>query len=198
MTQTFIKKNREGFTVFFTGLPAAGKTTVAQNLLEKLTHRTKSRVILLDGDVVRKKYYPDLGFSKQARETHARWIGHAASKITRNGDIAICALIAPHDGVRKEVRAMVECNGGFILVHVSTPVSVCENRDQKGLYKKARAGAILQFTGVSDTYEEPSDAEIVVDMSQDTPGDATDEIMKYLFDRGLLMSDCKGSLRHKS
>ena len=118
-------------------------------------------VTLLDGDLVRKHLSSELGFSKEHRDINIRRIGYVASEITKNGGIAICAPIAPYERARKEVREMIEPLGGFILVHVATPIEVCEERDRKGLYAKARAGLIKEFTGVSDPYETPAKAEVV-------------------------------------
>src|SRR5207302_11023524 len=126
-------------------------------------------VTLLDGDLVRKHLSSELGFSKEHRDINIRRIGYVASEITKNGGIAICAPIAPYDALRREVRAMVEPLGGFILVHVDTPLEVCEQRDRKGLYAKARAGIIPEFSGISDPYEEPLDAESVIDTETSTP-----------------------------
>ena len=116
---------------------------------------------MLDGDLVRKNLSSELGFSKEHRDINIRRIGYVASEITKHRGIAICAPIAPYDATRKDVRAMVEPHGGFILVHVNTSVEECEERDRKGLYAKARAGIIHEFTGISDPYEVPADAEVV-------------------------------------
>ena len=124
---------------------------------------TKKRITLLDGDVVRKTLCSELGFSKAHRLINLQRIGFVANEISKNGGIAICApIFAPYDSIRKEIRQRIEPNAGFILIHVATPIDVCEARDRKGLYAKARSGEIKHFTGISDPYEEPRDAELIV------------------------------------
>jgi len=169
-----------GFTVFFTGLSGSGKSTIANVLLVKFLEMGGRAVTLLDGDLVRKHLSSELGFSKEHRDINIRRIGFVASEITRNGGVAICAPIAPYDSIRKEVRTMVEPGGGFILVHTATPIEVCEQRDRKGLYAKARAGLVQNFTGVSDPYEPPTDAEIVIDTTDVRPAQAADRIIDHL------------------
>ncbi len=171
---------RQGFTVFFTGLSGAGKSTIANALLVKFLEMGGRPVTLLDGDIVRKNLSSELGFSKEHRDINIRRIGYVASEITKNGGIAICAPIAPYDAVRRQVREAIEPLGGFFLVHVDAPVSVCEERDRKGLYAKARAGIIKEFTGISDPYEEPEDAEIVLDTTELTPEQSAQEVLLYL------------------
>jgi sulfate adenylyltransferase len=141
---------------------------------------------LLDGDVVRKHLSSELGFSKDHRKLNILRIGFVAAEITKNGGVAICAPIAPYDAVRKQVREMVQARGGFVLVHVATPIEVGERRDRKGMYAKARAGIIKEFTGVSDPYEPPDDAEIVIDTGQLDPGEAAQEIMLCLEKLGFI------------
>jgi sulfate adenylyltransferase len=176
----------QGFTVFFTGLSGAGKSTIANALVVRLLEIGGRAVTLLDGDVVRKGLSSDLGFSKAHRDINIRRIGFVASEISRNGGIAVCALIAPYDTVRKEVRAMVGRVGSFVLVFLSTPIEVCEQRDRKGLYAKARAGLIPQFTGISDPYEPPDDADLIIDATNTTPDAAFEEILSHLESLGLL------------
>lgn len=135
---------------------------------------------LLDGDIVRKHLSSELGFSREDRDINIRRIGFVASEITKNAGIAICAPIAPYDAVRKQVRAMIDSRGGFILVHLTTPLEVCESRDSKGLYAKARAGLVQQFTGISDPYEVPDDAEIVVNTTDVSPEQVAQKILVYL------------------
>ena len=125
-------RHRQGFTVFFTGLSGSGKSTIANVLLVKFLEMGGRPVTLLDGDLVRQHLSSELGFSKEHRDINIRRIGYVASEITKNGGIAICAPIAPYDSVRKDVRSMVEPAGGFHLVHVSTALEVCEQRDRKG------------------------------------------------------------------
>ena len=129
---------------------------------------------------MRRNLSSELGFSKEHRDINIRRIGFVASEITNNGGIAICAPIAPYDATRKEVRRMIEPRGGFLLVHMSTPIEVCEARDRKGLYAKARAGILKEFTGISDPYEEPTDAELVIDTTSVTPAEAAQQIILHL------------------
>ena len=143
-------------------------------------------VSLLDGDLVRKHLSSELGFSKEHRDINIRRIGYVSSEVTKNGGIAICAPIAPYDAVRKHVREMIEPHGGFILVHVATPLEVCEQRDRKGLYAKARAGILKEFTGISDPYEEPQDAEVVINTADLTPEEAAQEIILHLEREGFI------------
>ncbi len=176
----------QGVTVFFTGLPCSGKSSVADALAEKLLERGGRRVSVLDGDVVRRIISPELGFSKKDRDINIRRIGYVAMEITKHGGFAICAAIAPYSAVRREVRAMIEAVGGFVLVHVATPLAVCEQRDRKGLYKQARAGLVTEFTGISDPYEEPQDAEVVIDTVETTPREAARNVVRWLERSGYL------------
>jgi sulfate adenylyltransferase len=146
-------------------------------------------VTLLDGDIVRKNLSSELGFSKEHRDINIRRIGFVASEITKNGGIAICAPIAPYDTVRKDVREVVASVGGFLLVYVSTPLEICEQRDRKGLYAKARAGLLQQFTGVSDPYEAPEDAEVVLDATELTPEEAAQQLILHLEREGFIAAD---------
>lgn len=179
-------RSRSGFTVFFTGLSGSGKSTIANALLVKFLEMGGRPVTLLDGDIVRKNLSSELGFSKEHRDINIRRIGYVASEITKNGGIALCAPIAPYDKTRRDVRAAIEPLGGFVLVHVATPIEVCEERDRKGLYAKARAGLIPEFTGVSDPYEAPADAEVVLDTSQLSPEEAAEEILLHLKKEGYI------------
>ncbi len=181
-------RDRQGCTLFFTGLSGAGKSTIAIALRALLGERTARRVTVLDGDIVRRHLSSELGFSRRDRDLNIRRIGFVASEITRHGGIAICAPIAPYDAVRREVRAMVEPHGGFVLVHVATPLDVCEARDRKGLYARARAGTLPAFTGISDPYEAPTDAEIVLDASGGTPAEHAGRIVDWLVREGYLAS----------
>ena len=133
----------------------------------------------------------ELGLSKEHRDINIRRIGFVASEITKNGGIAICAPIAPYDSVRKEVRQMIGVRGGFILVHVATPLEVCEQRDRKGLYAKARAGVVKEFTGISDPYEEPDDSEVGIDTTETTPEEAAQEIMLHLEQAGYVGANAR-------
>ncbi len=186
LRRTHPPRYRQGFTVFLTGLSGSGKSTIANVLLVKFLEMGGRPVTLLDGDIVRKHLSSELGFSKGHRDLNIRRIGFVASEITKNGGIAICAPIAPYDHTRREVRQMIEEVGAFILVHVSTPLEVSEARDRKGLYAKARAGLIQEFTGISDPYEEPADAEVVIDTTQLSPEQAAQEIFLYLEREGYI------------
>lgn len=166
--------------MFFTGLAAAGKSTTAEALQNQLLERTARPITLLDGDVIRKTLWPDLGFSKEHRDINVRRLGLMASEITENGGIAICALIAPYAQVRGEVRAMIAPLGGFVLIYAATPIHICEQRDHKGLYARARAGLLPEFTGISDPYEPPDDAEVILDTTYLTPAHAAQRIIQYL------------------
>ena len=172
--------------MFLTGLSGSGKSTIANALLVKLLESGDRTVSLLDGDVVRKHLSSELGYSKDHRALNVRRIGYVASEITRHGGIAICAPIAPYDEVRKEVRGMIEPYGGFILIYVSTPLEICEQRDRKGLYAKARAGLLPQFTGVSDPYEAPEDAALTIDTQLMNVDAAATLIVDHLRGQGYL------------
>ncbi|MDQ6721708.1 MAG: bifunctional sulfate adenylyltransferase/adenylylsulfate kinase [Candidatus Dormibacteraeota bacterium] len=188
LRRTHRPRLQQGFTVFFTGLSGSGKSTVANVLQVKLLERGGRSLSVLDGDLVRRNLSSELGFSREHRDINIRRIGYVAAEITKAGGIAICAPIAPYDATRKQVRAMVEPNGGFVLVHLATSIDVCEARDRKGLYAKARAGIVKEFTGVSDPYEEPHDAELVVDTAKLGPSEAADQILSYLEREGFLDS----------
>ena len=187
LRRSYPPRQQQGFTIFFTGLSGAGKSTIANVLLTKLLELGGRRVTLLDGDLVRKHLSSELGFSREHRDLNIRRIGYVSSEITNNGGIAICAPIAPYDAVRKEVRKMVEPCGGFVLVHLSTPLAICEQRDRKGLYAKARAGLVQQFTGISDPYELPEDAEITINTSEMSADGAAQQILYYLERNGFLI-----------
>jgi sulfate adenylyltransferase len=181
--------DRRGFAVLFTGLSGAGKSTLAQVLRAKLLEIGGRPVTLLDGDVVRRELSSELGFSREDRDLNVRRIGFVAAEIARNGGIALCAPIAPYDAARREVRAMVEPDAGFVLVWVATPLEVCERRDPKGLYARARTGIVTRFTGISDPYEEPADAELALDTTGLTPEQGALEILRLLERRGYLGPD---------
>ena len=180
LRRTHPPRHKQGFTVFLTGLSGSGKSTIANALLVKFMEMGGRPVTVLDGDIVRKHLSSELNFSKEHRDINIRRIGFVASEITKNGGIAICAPIAPYDSVRKEVRAAVEPGGGFVLVFAATPLEVCEERDRKGLYAKARAGILKEFTGISDPYEEPADADVVIDTTKLSPEEAAQEILLFL------------------
>jgi len=179
-------RREQGFTVFLTGLSGSGKSTIANVLRVKLLELGGRGVTLLDGDLVRANLSSELGFSKEHRDLNIRRIGFVASEITRAGGVAICAPIAPYDVVRREVREMVQPCGGFVLVHVATPLEVCETRDRKGMYAKARAGIIKEFTGISDPYEVPQDADVVIDTTELAATEATREVLLHLERQGFI------------
>ncbi len=183
---TYPPRSKQGFTVFFTGLPSSGKSTLANVLMVKLLESGGRPVTLLDGDLVRKNLSSELTFSKEHRDLNIQRIGFVASEITKNGGIALCAPIAPYDSVRKQVRQLIKSRGGFILVHVSTPVEVCEQRDRKGLYAKARAGIIKEFTGISDPYEEPNDADMELDTTESSPEECVQAVILHLEKEGYI------------
>jgi sulfate adenylyltransferase len=189
LRRSYPPRYKQGFTVFFTGLSGSGKSTVANVLLTRFLEAGGRPVTLLDGDIVRKHLSSELGFSREHRDINIRRIGFVASQITKNGGIAICAPIAPYDNVRKEVRQMVDSGGGFILVHVATPLETCEERDRKGLYAKARAGILTEFTGISDPYEQPADADVVIDTTRLSAGEAAQAIILHLEREGYVGSN---------
>ena len=158
-------RSKRGFVLFLTGLSGSGKSTIARDLRDLLAEYGDRRVSLLDGDLVRSLLSAGLGFTKADRDLNIARIGYVATEIARHGGIAICAPVAPYAEARERAREMVSAVGDFLLIHVSTPVEVCEARDRKGLYAKARAGLIEHFTGVSDPYEIPTDAILSVDTS---------------------------------
>ena len=186
LRRSYPPRSKQGFTLFFTGLSGSGKSTIANVVLVKLLEIGGRPVTLLDGDIVRRHLSSELGFSKEHRDLNIRRIGFVASEITGHCGIAICAPIAPYDATRKEVRRMIEPRGGFVLIHVATPIEVCEERDRKGLYAKARAGILKEFTGISDPYEAPADADLVIDTTTATPAEAAQQIVLHLEREGFI------------
>ena len=178
------KQRRRGVTVFFTGLSGSGKSTVANIVASKLLELQDREVTLLDGDVIRNHLTSELGFSKEHRDLNVQRVGFVASEITKHGGIAICSLIAPYSHARGLARELVEQHGSYVEVHVATPIAVCEARDVKGLYEKARKGLIKGFTGVDDPYEEPTEAELVIDTSAGTPEAHAQSVLDYLEKEG--------------
>ncbi|MFG0329612.1 MAG: bifunctional sulfate adenylyltransferase/adenylylsulfate kinase [Phycisphaerales bacterium] len=189
LRRTHPPRAKQGFTVFFTGLSGSGKSTLANALQVKLMELGGRQITLLDGDIVRKNLSSELGFSKEHRNLNILRIGFVASEITKNGGIALCAPIAPYTATRREVREMIEPHGGFIEIHVATPLEVCEQRDRKGLYKKARQGIIKEFTGISDPYEEPESPEMQIDTTKMHPEKAVQQILLKLEHLGYLAGD---------
>ncbi|MFZ0256808.1 MAG: bifunctional sulfate adenylyltransferase/adenylylsulfate kinase [Gammaproteobacteria bacterium] len=179
-------RSQQGITLFFTGLSGAGKSTIARIMYGKFIEEGSRPVTLLDGDIVRQHLSSELGFSKAHRDLNVRRIGFVASEITKNGGVAICAPIAPYAATRRAVREMIEEHGAFIEIHVATPLEVCEARDRKGLYAKARKGLIPEFTGISDPYEVPETPELSIDTSNLTPMQAAQDMFLYLLREGYL------------
>ena len=182
-------RSERGLVIFLTGLSGSGKSTIARGLRDALSERGDRSVSLLDGDLVRELLSAGLTFSRADRDLNIARIGFVATEVARHGGIAICAPIAPYAEARARVRSMVREVGDFLLVHVATPVQVCEARDRKGLYAKARAGVIDNFTGVSDPYEEPTDAEVTIDTSATSRQQSVDAVLRLLATGGWLPGD---------
>lgn len=176
----------QGFTVFLTGLSGAGKSTIAKVLYARFLEIGERPVSLLDGDIVRQNLSSQLSFSKEHRDINVRRIGFVASEITKNRGIAICAPIAPYNETRAEIRKTIENYGGFFEIHVATPIEVCEKRDRKGMYAKAKAGLIKGFTGVDDPYEIPEVPELRINTTDLTPDEAAQEILLLLGQKGYI------------
>jgi len=171
-----------GCVIWFTGLSGSGKTTIARILEAELANRNE-RLEVLDGDVVRENLSKGLGFSKEDRDTNIFRIGFVAHLLARNGVKVICSAISPYRDVRDEVRKMA---GDFIEVYISTPLEVCERRDVKDLYRRARAGEIKGFTGIDDPYEAPLSPEVEISTLGETPEQSAQLILKELQARGYL------------
>jgi sulfate adenylyltransferase len=180
---------QRGVVLFLTGLSGSGKSTVARDLRDLLAERGDRRVSLLDGDLVRQLLSKGLTYSRADRDLNIARIGYVAAEVARHGGIAICAPIAPFAAARDRVREMVSETGDFLLIHVATPLDVCERRDRKGMYAKARAGLIGQFTGISDPYEEPDDASLVIDTSALTREEAAAAVLELLTAGGWLVAE---------
>jgi sulfate adenylyltransferase len=178
--------HKQGFTVFLTGLSGSGKSTIAKVLYSRFLEIGDRPVTLLDGDIVRRNLSSNLKFNKEDRDINVRRIGFVASEITKNRGIAICAPIAPYESTRSEIRSTIESYGGFIEVHVSTPIEICEKRDRKGMYAKARAGLIKGFTGVDDPYEIPASPEVSINTTDINPNEAAQEILLFLGQKGFI------------
>lgn len=186
LRKTYPPKLNRGFTIFFTGLSGSGKSTIAKSLYSKLMEIGSRPVTLLDGDIVRTHLSSELGFSKDHRNLNIKRIGYVASEITKNRGAAICAPIAPYEESRNYVKEIISQHGEYILVHVSTSLEVCQERDTKGLYKKAKEGLIKGLTGVDDPYEVPNDADLVIDTDGILVSDAVKDIMSYLKNSNLI------------
>ncbi len=187
LRHTFPPRSKQGFTVFMTGLSGSGKSTIAKVLLVKFLEMRDRPVTLLDGDIVRKNLSSELTFTKEHRNLNITRIGFVASEITKNGGIALCAPIAPYEASRQANRELISRCGGYIEVYVSTPLEVCEQRDRKGLYARARAGIVKGVTGVTDPYDAPQNPDIVLDTTEITPMEAVQEILLYLQQQGYIV-----------
>ena len=179
--------HQRGFCVWFTGLSGAGKSTIAEILVTLLMEHGR-QVTLLDGDVVRTHLSKGLGFSKEDRDTNIRRIGFVASEIVRHHGVAICAAVSPYRATRNEVRGGVGENQ-FVEIFVDTPLEICEQRDAKGMYAKARRGEIKEFTGINDPYESPIKPEILLTTTNCLPEDNARKIVTYLIDKGFLLKE---------
>jgi sulfate adenylyltransferase len=172
--------------LFFTGLSGSGKSTVASAVVDRLLAHGRRSVTLLDGDAVRRNLSAGLGFSREDRDRNVERIGFVAAEIAKHRGVAVCAPIAPFAATRQHVRSMAEQYADFVLVHVATPLEECERRDRKGLYAKARRGEIAEFTGISSPYENPDDADVVIDTSGMTIDAARDVVFDHLVAGGWL------------
>jgi len=190
LQETYPPKYHQGYTVFFTGLSGSGKSTISNALYITLLEEGSRPVTLLDGDIVRQHLSSELGFSKEHRDLNVRRIGYVASEISKSRGVAICAPIAPYKESRKAVRAMVEGYGmgGFIEVYVSTSLEVCETRDKKGLYAKARSGQLKNFTGIDDPYEVPEKPDLIIDTATVPVRESLDRILSFLRKEGYIRS----------
>ena len=184
LRQAYPLRSQKGFTVFFTGLSGAGKSTLGKALAAKLRETQHRSVSMLDGDLIRKHLSSELGFSQKDRSINVRRVGYVASEITKSGGIAICCLISPFEEDRQFNREIVEGAGGYVEIHVSTPLETCEVRDVKGLYAKARSGEIKQFTGIDDPYEDPSQPHLVIDTTDQGIEETVNTIFNYLSSEG--------------
>jgi sulfate adenylyltransferase len=187
LRQSYPPRHHQGVCIWFTGLSGAGKSTTAEILVSLLLEHGR-QVTLLDGDVVRTHLSKGLGFSREDRDTNILRIGYVAGEIAHHGGTVITAAISPYRSTRNEARKMVG-EDNFITVFVDTPVEVCEQRDVKGLYAKARRGEITGFTGVNDPYEPPIDPEITLDTVRFTPEENARKIVEYLCEQGYIVPD---------
>jgi len=187
LAETYPPRYHQGVCVWLTGLHNSGKSTTA-NVLTTLLQEHGRNVTLLDGDVVRTHFSEGLGFSKEDRDEHVRRIGFVASEITRHGGIAVCAAVSPYRSTRNEVRSSVGSDN-YIEVFVNTPLEVCEQRDTKGLYARARRGEIVRFTGIDDPYESPKNPELTIETVQHTPEENARMILEVMIERGFVRAD---------
>lgn len=187
LTRACPPRRHRGLVVFLTGLSGSGKSTIARGVTDALREAGERTVTLLDGDVVRRELSAGLGFSKADRDRNIRRVGWVAAEIAKHRGVAICCPIAPYAAARAEAREAARVAGaGFVLVWISTPLEVCEQRDRKGLYAKARAGAITGMTGIDDPYEEPTDADLVIDTTNISVEEAVERVLTHLTENGWL------------
>ncbi|NBC17387.1 MAG: bifunctional sulfate adenylyltransferase/adenylylsulfate kinase [Bacteroidetes bacterium] len=186
LRRSYPARAEQGLTVFFTGLSGSGKSSIANALSTKILEQTGRQVTLLDGDIVRTHLSKGLGFSKEDRSTNVQRIGYVASEITRHGGVAVCAPIAPYTADRQANRELISEQGGYVEVFVDAPLEVCEARDVKGLYAKARAGIIKDFTGIDDPYQAPENPEVVCKTADETIEESTDKVLAALREMGFL------------
>ncbi len=186
LSRAYPSRCKQGITLFFTGLSGSGKSTLAKIIYAKMIELGTRPVTLLDGDIVRHNLSSELGFSRNDRNINVRRISFVANEITKNGGIAICAPIAPYTQMRTDARSLIEQYGAYIEIHVATSLEVCESRDRKGLYAKARKGIIPEFTGISDPYDTPENPEMRIDTNNFSPMEAAQEIYLYLFREGYI------------
>jgi sulfate adenylyltransferase len=186
LREAYPPPRQQGFAVFLTGLPASGKSTIATRLMDRLMEITRRPVTLLDGDVARRLLSTELGFSRRDRDLNIQRIGFVATEVVRHRGIVVCAAIAPYRAARRKVRDAVAAYGGFVEVHVATPLGVCESRDRKGLYAAARAALVAHVTGIDDPYEPPEAPEVVVDTSSASAAEATEQILRHLEQQGFI------------
>jgi sulfate adenylyltransferase len=195
LAEAYPPRHQQGVCIWFTGLSGSGKSTTAEALTVLLLERGRQATVL-DGDVVRTHLSKGLGFSKEDRDTNIRRIGFVAAELVRHGGMTICAAVSPYLATRNEVRNMVGPDH-FIEVFVDTPLEVCEQRDAKGMYAKARRGEITGFTGIDDPYEPPTHPEIALDTVAQTPEQNARDILAYLSERGFVRADATASLVHE-
>jgi len=186
LKRSYPSRHQQGFTLFFTGLSGAGKTTLANALISKLRMLDRRSVTLLDGDILRRILSTELGFSKKDRDLNIQRIGYVASEVTKSGGIAVCAAIAPYLKVREENRQLISEYGGYVELYISTPLATCAKRDTKGLYAKAKKGEITGLTGYDDPYEPPLKPEIIIDTTESTIENSLNTILCFLQSAGYL------------
>lgn len=187
LKENYPPKDKQGITLFFTGLSGSGKSTIANGLIEKIHEVTSRPIIKLDGDEVRTFLSSELGFSKEHRDLNIKRIGFVSSLLTKSRSVTVCAAIAPYEKTRNQVREMVEETGGkFIEIYVDASLEECKKRDRKGLYDKAEKGLIPEFTGISSPYEEPKNPEIILKTDNSSVNKNVNNILKYLYDNKYL------------